>query len=350
MKNCLFTLVIAFLPMLNYSQTPYDSFAPEQKSKKIIELKSQRFVVENPEKSGDLARVLFDEDKSLMTYCDVKDSILAVVRLKPTDIKFLSIDRFAEKYYSLSPYQFVAGNPIRNIDINGDSIWSTITTPVTGSNGQSTIQSTNYYYGQDASGTWGFVDPTGNLYSGNNQFLNNLTSALNSVQNGGAAGNALITGLAGSSNNVMILQSRGGNREFQDANYPQYDSYVKWNPNSNSPFQGQNYVSLIHELAHTQDRFNGTLNMNTWFNTANQAGNNVSIPYAEIYSTHIENQIRAEHNLPLRTHYTIDAFGNGVGPRLIYNNTRQSRYYNANSVPNPNYRTVGRRASYPYIY
>ncbi|WP_081795821.1 DUF6443 domain-containing protein [Bacteroides stercorirosoris] len=36
--------------------------------------------------------------------------------------RFTTTDRFAEKYYSISPYQYGANNPIGNIDINGDSI------------------------------------------------------------------------------------------------------------------------------------------------------------------------------------------------------------------------------------
>lgn len=36
--------------------------------------------------------------------------------------RFNRIDRFSEKYSSLSPYQYGANNPISNIDINGDSI------------------------------------------------------------------------------------------------------------------------------------------------------------------------------------------------------------------------------------
>ena len=39
--------------------------------------------------------------------------------------KFFTQDRFAEKYYPLSPYQYGANNPIRNVDVNGDSIWVT---------------------------------------------------------------------------------------------------------------------------------------------------------------------------------------------------------------------------------
>ncbi|MCM1757668.1 RHS repeat domain-containing protein [Bacteroides ovatus] len=37
--------------------------------------------------------------------------------------RFTTIDRFSEKYYSLSPYQYCANNPINNLDIGGDSIW-----------------------------------------------------------------------------------------------------------------------------------------------------------------------------------------------------------------------------------
>jgi uncharacterized protein RhaS with RHS repeats len=39
--------------------------------------------------------------------------------------RFHTQDRFAEKYYSLTPYQYAANNPISNIDINGDSVWVT---------------------------------------------------------------------------------------------------------------------------------------------------------------------------------------------------------------------------------
>ncbi len=36
--------------------------------------------------------------------------------------RFTTMDRFAEKYYSMSPYQYGANNPMKNIDVNGDSI------------------------------------------------------------------------------------------------------------------------------------------------------------------------------------------------------------------------------------
>ena len=36
--------------------------------------------------------------------------------------RFTTNDRFAEKYYSMSPYQYGANNPVKNVDVNGDSI------------------------------------------------------------------------------------------------------------------------------------------------------------------------------------------------------------------------------------
>lgn len=39
--------------------------------------------------------------------------------------RFFSTDRFSEKYSSLSPYQYAANNPALNINVNGDSVWST---------------------------------------------------------------------------------------------------------------------------------------------------------------------------------------------------------------------------------
>ncbi|GHV43024.1 hypothetical protein FACS1894180_0900 [Bacteroidia bacterium] len=36
--------------------------------------------------------------------------------------RFTTMDRFCEKYYSISPYSHAAGNPLRYIDVNGDSL------------------------------------------------------------------------------------------------------------------------------------------------------------------------------------------------------------------------------------
>lgn len=44
--------------------------------------------------------------------------------------RFFTQDRYAEKYLSFTPYQYGANNPIKYIDINGDSVWVTSTSTV----------------------------------------------------------------------------------------------------------------------------------------------------------------------------------------------------------------------------
>lgn len=39
--------------------------------------------------------------------------------------RFGTQDRFAEKYSDMTPYQYASLDPIKNIDVNGDSTWTT---------------------------------------------------------------------------------------------------------------------------------------------------------------------------------------------------------------------------------
>ncbi len=83
--------------------------------------------------------------------------------------RFITLDRFSEKYENLSPYSYTANNPISYIDVNGDSIWTTI----------GNIQ---YYFGNH-DGKWGLYDQSGGTYSGNDKWANQLTSSLIELAN-----------------------------------------------------------------------------------------------------------------------------------------------------------------------
>ena len=69
--------------------------------------------------------------------------------------RFHTQDRFADKYSSMSPYQYAANNPITNVDINGDSVW--VTNDVSVSGNVTTINRTVHITGkvldEAASGT-----------------------------------------------------------------------------------------------------------------------------------------------------------------------------------------------------
>ena len=61
--------------------------------------------------------------------------------------RFFTQDRFADKYHTMSPYQYAANDPIRNIDVNGDSVWTTTST-IKQKDGSSIITHTTHITGK----------------------------------------------------------------------------------------------------------------------------------------------------------------------------------------------------------
>lgn len=262
--------------------------------------------------------------------------------------RFNKIDRFSEKYLGVSTYAFSANSPIQYREIAGDSIHVVLRSR--GGNNSTNIQ--KLYWGQNNNGNYSFFDSSnGSAYQGGDQFVADLTNALNSLMSGGSVGNNLVTSLAGDlNNNVEILSSNENKAGFDG-------SFVKWNssntngapdnqPGNNN--QRPTFISLGHELAHIKDSWSGTLDQSRWFSVPNANGGFTPIPKAEIYATHVENQLRAENNLPLRTSYAADPNGNPAGPSILFPGTRESRFYDSNGNSNGN--SINRRRQTPYKY
>ncbi len=236
--------------------------------------------------------------------------------------RFFNLDRFAEKYMSMSPYQYAANDPIKNIDVNGDSIWVSVI-----ANGTS-----SRYYWQSTKNYQGWYDANGNQVSSQNTYRSQVNQALATLHLG-TEGAELVDYIANSTNNMEIAQ---GNRNSEDEGPGAFgygNSYVSWDPNNkglNIPnadgSSGRpSYIGLGHELAHKEDRWKGTINNGDWF-SASQTGSS-SISYAEIYSTHRENQLRSEHGLTLRSHYSPDASGTpDESTRVIIRGTSNSKF------------------------
>lgn len=123
--------------------------------------------------------------------------------------KFFTQDRFSEKYYPLSPYQYAANNPVLNIDVNGDSIRVNVTTTV---NGQSQTQA--YYYSYTDDQGYGFYDASGARYQGNDPFIKQVNAGLARLglgKEGGAMVNELMT-----SNNMFTIEQSTTNNFTED--------------------------------------------------------------------------------------------------------------------------------------
>lgn len=208
--------------------------------------------------------------------------------------RFLSQDRFAEDYFDLTLYQYTANNPILFVDINGDWI------DIHDGNGN--------VYRYDKGKLWQ-SNPEGDLLEANvseGSFAYNMMVELNKISASGDAGKELISYFSNDINNVGVRLNNEEKNSYQSGN-------VLVNPNlkggliptENGMQENPLFISISHELGHAKDNIEDPTQLTeAWESYTNEAGEEYIVYESEKNSTHIENQIRAWHNLPLRTDYT----------------------------------------------
>ena len=244
-----------------------------------------------------------------------------------------SVDRFAEKYVSLTPYHYAANNPIYYIDVNGDSLWITHNTGFLGLGGKQTVLYENgNLYNKDGSAYTGKVKG----------FLSKSVNALNTISGTKEGGN-MVGELQSSANNFTLVK---GDSKFSAssatkayANQIQTDpaqagtfqalqnagvnlaggsgGTISWNPSgatlptlNGSGVNGT--TDLAHEMFHGLDANRGLLD-----NRVDQG-----IERSEWQAVYRENMLRSQLGNTLRTHYikTVDANGafiGGSGTRML---------------------------------
>ncbi len=192
--------------------------------------------------------------------------------------RFFTQDRFAEKYYGLSPYQYGANNPIIFNDINGDSLW------INFGNNQRALYNNGQLQNADGSryeGAGVKVTKKGNIRI-TDSFLRGTVNALNTIGSAGA-GAGLIGELQSSENNFTIKQ---GDYRFDpdnknDASFFQVmdegklvdpskgmsgkigsGGTIYFNPSVSPTINGTTYssaIGLAHEMFHGSDSNSGEL-------------------------------------------------------------------------------------------
>ena len=149
-------------------------------------------------------------------------------------------------------------------------------------------------------------------------FLKQAVSAINETA-GGKEGANMVNEIQNSTSTITVVKSNEGNSYEPGTNTLKFDpSSREGGVNTTGSRDRPVFLELAHEMAHGLDDISGTLNM------APIPGQNFT--YAEQFATHMENQIRAEHLLPLRQCYAVDPTGARVYP--LINNAGQSLFYN----------------------
>jgi RHS repeat-associated protein len=209
----------------------------------------------------------------------------------PSISRFFTQDRFAEKYLNLNPYQYGGNNPIKNIDVNGDSILITHGTGFLGLGKKETL-----VYNNGA-----LSNRDGSKYTGKVRgFLKHTVSDLNKINSGGESGKSLIGFFNNTNNNVRISSGSGGNStnglkvSFDRSSY---HGGLDVNGNTSRP----TFIGLAHELVHAMENTKGTTDWNPWFTPVGAGG---PVPKADISVSNYENRVRSENNIPLRAYYT----------------------------------------------
>ena len=192
--------------------------------------------------------------------------------------RFTTNDRFAEKYYSMSPYQYGANNPVNNIDVNGDTI-------VVNPNPNGLIDNVRIFFGFDT------------------KYQKDVKADLQQLKKDDKEIGEMIIELEKSKNVHSITRTKRGksnssgfDREKAKKDIPQgsiinYDADVKTDINGNHRTPR---IGLSHELQHSSDVDKGIM---SYENIGN------GIPMREIRAINTENKIRKRTGDAKRTEY-----------------------------------------------
>ena len=205
---------------------------------------------------------------------------------------WLSVDPMADKYPSISPYNYCAGNPVKLVDPDGQEIW------IIGEDGS------RYQYKNR-----GLYNENGTKYNGNDKYATGVAKNLKSISpavrremkkmekstltititNNGEYSNK-------NGNGVCMLDEDAASNGKGSGSIIYYDKKIKSSPKDG---EREPFVGLAHELGHAYDGIRGCIDDTKVDSDEFQQ----IIPFSEISAVRFENKVRGYWNMSLRMSY-----------------------------------------------